>query len=671
MAHKRTLAWLLAGIVVGFAATAHAQNLNPQATLTGTVADSRFGISVDVDENVAVVGTATSGRAHVFTRSGATWSRVQQLQFGSESAFGRAVAVSGTTIAVGSPGGTGGGAVHIFERINGQWTATARLTHAGGFGQAFSPNFGAAVALEGATLVVGAWSADVNGASSAGRAFVFQRSGSTWTEQELVPSSARLLQDYYGTDVDISGDTVCVGSPEASGISRPGSVFVFTRGGGTWSQQQRLLGVTAAGGDQVGTSCAVDGDTVVGGAPWGLAAYVFTRAAGGTTWTQSAKLTGSGLTSGNGGLSFGRAVTIDGARIFVGAETAATDTGEVRSFTRAGNGSWVEGTIYSATGTGYRVGSSVAFDGQALIVGGPCPTAAGCAGVAGVFSNTLGPSGAPGAPLNFAASVAGSTVQMSWSAPASGDTPTGYTLLARASAGGPVLVSVPLGVATAFSTAAPNGVYVLSVQATNAFGTGPESAAVTVTVPASVAPPGAPGGFAASVNGSSVTFSWTPPASGGAVAGYTLLAGLTPGFTAPIASLSVPASATSLSVPGVPAGTYYARLIAQNSGGSSPASNEASLTVAGLTAPGAPTMNAPTVSGGVVSLSWTPGSGGVPASYVLTARNGAGAVLGVIPATGTALSVPNVPSGTYLVSVAAVNAAGTSGASNQVTVTVP
>ena len=82
-------------------------------------------------------------------------------------------------------------------------------------------------------------------------------------------------------------------------------------------------------------------------------------------------------------------------------------------------------------------------------------------------------------------------------------------------------------------------------------------------------------------------------------------------------------------------------------------------------------MNAPTVSGGVVSLSWTPGSGGAPVSYVLTARNGAGAVLGVIPATGTALSVPNVPSGTYLVSVAAVNAAGTSGASNQVTVTVP
>jgi len=657
--------------MVGLVATGHAQNLNPQGTLTGTVAESRFGISVDVDDNVAVVGTATSGRAHVFTRSGAVWTRVQQLQFGSEFAFGRAVAVSGTTIAVGSPGGTGGGAVHIFERVNGQWTATARLTHAGGFGQAVSPNFGAAVALEGATLVVGAWSADVAGASSAGRAFVFERSGSTWTEQELVPSSARLLQDYYGTDVDISGGTVCVGSPEASGTSRPGSVFVFTRGGGTWAQQQRLLGVTAAGGDQLGTSCAVDGDTVVGGAPWGVAAYVFTRQAGGTTWTQSAKLTGAGLTSGNGGLSFGRAIAIDGARIFVGAETAAADTGEVRSFTRATNGTWSEGTIYSATGSGYRVGSSVAFDGQALIVGGPCPTAPGCAGVAGVFSNTLGPSGAPGAPLNFAASVAGSTVQMSWTAPASGDTPSGYTVLARSSAGGPVIASAAAGAATTFSTPAPNGVYVLSVQATNAFGTGPESAAVTVTVPTSVAPPGSPGAFAASVSGTTVTFSWTPPASGGAVAGYTLLAGLTPAFTSPIASLAVPAGATSLSVPGVPAGTYYARLIAQNTGGTSPASNEAALTVAGLTAPGAPTMNPATVSGGTVTLSWTPGSGGTPASYVLTARTGAGAVLGVIPATGTTLSVPNVPSGTYLVTVAAVNAAGTSGASNQVTITVP
>ena len=193
----------------------------------------------------------------------------------------------------------------------------------------------------------------------------------------------------------------------------------------------------------------------------------------------------------------------------------------------------------------------------------------------------------------------------------------------------------------------------------------------TVTFPAALVPPASPTGFGVSVAGSTATFSWTAPLSGGAPSGYVLLAGTTPGFSTPFAALPVPASATSLAIPGVPAGTYYLRLVAQNAGGTSAPSNEVTLTVVGLTAPGAPTLSA-SVSGRTVNVSWTPGSGGAPSGYTLSAAvSPAGAPIATVPLGGTGVSFPNVPSGTYYLRLTASNGAGTSPASNQVTVTVP
>lgn len=277
----------------------------------------------------------------------------------------------------------------------------------------------------------------------------------------------------------------------------------------------------------------------------------------------------------------------------------------------------------------------------------------------------------PGAPTNLQATVSGNNLSLSWNAPFSGGAPSSYTLVARTTAGGPVLGTLPIGNVTSFAAAGPNGVFVLSLVASNAGGSGPESTTVTVTLPSLPAPPGSPSNLVASALGSTATFTWTAPSSGGVVDNYVLVAGLTPGFAVPLGSLPLPATSPGVVVPGVPAGTYYVRVASQNAGGTSAPSNEAVLTIAGPVAPGAPTLNQPTGTGNTLNLSWTPGGGGAPTSYVLTALTTGGVVLGSLPLTGTSVSFPGVPNGTYVLQVAAVNGVGTSPASNQVTVTLP
>lgn len=280
--------------------------------------------------------------------------------------------------------------------------------------------------------------------------------------------------------------------------------------------------------------------------------------------------------------------------------------------------------------------------------------------------------GVPGPPTSVQATATGHTLNLSWGAPTSGAAPTGYTLIARTAPGAAPLVTVPLGTTTSFAATAPDGTYLLSLTATNVFGTGPESATVSVTFPGgTVPPPTPPTGLAVNVTGSTATFTWTPPASGSPLSGYVLLAGTIPGFATPIAALPLSPSSTSVAVPSVPVGTYYVRLIAQNAGGTSAPSNEVSLTVAGEAAPGAPTLSA-SVAGSTVTVSWSPGGGGAPTSYTLTASNtSGGAPIASVPLVGTGASFAGVPSGRYFVRLTATNAAGTSPASNEVAVTVP
>src|SRR5690606_23197417 len=87
-----------------------------------------------------------------------------------------------------------------------------------------------------------------NTLSDAGSAYVFVRNGSTWSQQQKLVTSDRNSGDYFGSSVAISGDYIVVGArledEDASGsntLSNAGSAYVFIRSGSTWSQQQKLV----------------------------------------------------------------------------------------------------------------------------------------------------------------------------------------------------------------------------------------------------------------------------------------------------------------------------------------------------------------------------------------------------------------------------------------------
>ena len=96
------------------------------------------------------------------------------------------------------------------------------------------------------------------------------------------------------------------------------------------------------------------------------------------------------------------------------------------------------------------------------------------------------------------------------------------------------------------------------------------------------------------------------------------------------------------------------------------------LRVGATAPPGPPTLHAPSVSGTTVSVSWTAGSGVAPTSYVLSAAvTPGGATVASVPLSGASVTIPGVPRGTYYLRLTAVNAAGASAPSNQVTLVVP
>jgi hypothetical protein len=213
---------------------------------------------------------------------------------------------------------------------------------------------------------------------------------------------------------------------------------------------------------------------------------------------------------------------------------------------------------------------------------------------------------------------------------------------------------------------------------TAAIGGVPTAAPTPTPVPAPGPPataPGRPENVRAIANGSTVTISWAPPASGGAATTYVLEAGTAPGAMN-AASVNTGSAATSLVAQSVPQGVYYLRVKAVNASGVSAASSEVAVAVGTSTecasAPQAPRNLVSSVAGSTLTLSWSPPAGGcAPAQYLLLAGSSRGQSNLAHVSMGTQLSLTaNVARGTYYVRVVAVNGAGPSAASNEVTVTV-
>jgi len=262
--------------------------------------------------------------------------------------------------------------------------------------------FGKSVALSGDTLAVGApfessMATGINGdqtdnsAPKSGAVYVFVRSGGIWSKQAYIKASNTDANDQFGTSVALNGDTLVVGAPFESSnstvinfgqsddsASYAGAVYVFVRSGGTWTQQAYVKGSNTAPSDQFGSSVALDGDTLVAGAPSSGKVYMFIRS--NTTWTQQGYMNAVGI-------GFGWSVAVSGDTLAVGApfessnatvingdqnDTSAPDAGAAYVFVRSG-GTWSQEAYVKAFNTdiGDNFGWSVALSGDTLAVGAP------------------------------------------------------------------------------------------------------------------------------------------------------------------------------------------------------------------------------------------------------------------------------------------------------------
>jgi hypothetical protein len=134
---------------------------------------------------------------------------------------------------------------------------------------------GTSVSISGRTIVVGAPSATVGSNFDQGAAYVFVRRGSTWadrTQSAKLTVSDGASFDLLGTSVAISGDTAVVGAPGATvgGNAAQGAAYVFVKPGSGWADGSENATLTASDGlpeDLLGSSVAIDGGTIVAGAP--------------------------------------------------------------------------------------------------------------------------------------------------------------------------------------------------------------------------------------------------------------------------------------------------------------------------------------------------------------------------------------------------------------------
>lgn len=385
------------------------------------------GIDGDAEDNNLV----DAGAVHVYVRAGNGWQYQAYLKASNPDPndfFGGAVAISGNTLVVGAGGedsaatGVGGdqsdnsatasGAVYVFVREGTSWSQQAYLKPSPTIVSDSSPApdinttvndfFGQSVAICGDTLVVGSHDTSaafgIDGTAvgqfgdlefNHGAAYVFERTGSSWSQQAFIKDEEG---EYYGISgladfgraVAISGDRMAISKPGEFA----GKVLTYERAGAVWTPTEEFSGKGSVL-DQVGRfgeSVAMDGDTLVVGAPGtphvGGEVTVYTLEA--SAWSFQSTIT-KPTPSGSFEEDFGSTVSVSGDLLVVGAtgessnatgvngnegDTSLRRSGAAYIFAREG-GTWNKQAYLKAsnTGEGDHFGHRVSASGRTAVVG--------------------------------------------------------------------------------------------------------------------------------------------------------------------------------------------------------------------------------------------------------------------------------------------------------------
>jgi hypothetical protein len=397
---------------------------------------------------------SSSGAVYVFKRTGTAWAQEAYLKASNSEtfdSFGASVSIHRDTLAVGASGedsnqttitngttassdnlASDAGAVYVFKRTGTTWAQEAYLK---------SPNaeaadiFGKSVSISDDTIVVGAYDEDSNqititndttassdnSTSSAGAAYVFKRTGTTWSQQAYLKAPNAEADDRFGYATALSSDTIVIGAYQEdssqttitngttassdNSAADAGAAYVFTRSvAAIWQSQASVTPSNGAPGSSYGASSAISGDTLVVGAGGedsnqttitngttsssdisalnSGAAYVYKRT--GTTWVQEAYLKASNAEAydGFGGVAIDRDTIVVGATgedsnqltitngTSASSDNSNTNSGAAYVFKRTGT-SWAQEAYLKASNNitnGYSFGT-VAISGDTIVVG--------------------------------------------------------------------------------------------------------------------------------------------------------------------------------------------------------------------------------------------------------------------------------------------------------------
>ncbi|WP_367899285.1 PKD domain-containing protein [Leptospira sp. WS58.C1] len=356
-----------------------------------------------------------AGAVYVFVRNGNTWSQQAYIKPSNPSAydaFGYSIAVQNDTLVVGSKNESGSqntisngqpapnddtlfqsGAVYVFKRTGTSWAEEAYIKPSN---PDENDSFGYSVAISGDKIAVSSYYESSNqnyitngsGASSdnsltrAGAVYIFNRSGSIWTQEAYIKPSNPDVDDQFGVNVSLYDDTLAVGASGedsnqtsiSSGTTASsdnssnssGAVYVFVRSGGIWSQQAYLKSSNSDPSDYFGAAISLYGDTIAVGAldssaqttisygstassdnsaQYSGAVYIFER--NGTSWSQTAYIKAPNANA----YDFFGGVCLDGNSLLVSAylEASSENTITNGAYGSADNGAVGAGAGYVFT----------------------------------------------------------------------------------------------------------------------------------------------------------------------------------------------------------------------------------------------------------------------------------------------------------------------------------
>lgn len=357
---------------------------------TDVLGSDRYGTSVCISGNLAIVGAGSDdvtgvgtdeGSAYIYRFDGTTW--IEEVKLINPTPWARPTDRFGTSVAITSTDHgdvavvgaylwdfvnenqttqRSSGVAYVYRKTGATWfqTPEARLIpidHAGG------DLFGLSVSIDGDLIGVGAQFNDDHGANS-GSAYIFRYAGGSWTQEaKLVPADG-LPGDNFGIYIDVQEGVVGKGLDDAAVIGAwadddaingvdSGSAYVYRKTLKTgWVIEQKLTANDGAASDRFGTSVAISGNVVIVGAPFDDdplgttnvgSAYVFHR--GVLNWTQVAKLSASDAAIND---QFGYSVAVDADAAIVGAylhdSGATSNTGQAYIFRNSG-ASWIQESI--------------------------------------------------------------------------------------------------------------------------------------------------------------------------------------------------------------------------------------------------------------------------------------------------------------------------------------